>query len=173
MKCLKGMTFDTCPFNPRLGCDCGYNKKKDTMKVLFLDVDGVLNNDLTKEKCCGYVGVDKALAKRLVQWYRFHEKTGLKIVLSSTWRLHPEMWPALNAEGIEWIGITPHLMSKDRGDEISEWLSAHHGEITGYAVLDDNQYNILDLHYRKFVQTNPEVGLTEDDLIKLSTILCN
>lgn len=25
MKCEKGMTKDTCPYNPRLGCDCGLN----------------------------------------------------------------------------------------------------------------------------------------------------
>ena len=25
MKCIKGMTEDTCRYNPRLGCDCGYH----------------------------------------------------------------------------------------------------------------------------------------------------
>lgn len=25
MTCMKGMTKDTCPYNPRLGCDCGQN----------------------------------------------------------------------------------------------------------------------------------------------------
>jgi len=24
--CPKGMTWDTCPYNQRLGCDCGYHK---------------------------------------------------------------------------------------------------------------------------------------------------
>lgn len=24
-QCIKGMSKDTCPFNPRLGCDCGLN----------------------------------------------------------------------------------------------------------------------------------------------------
>ncbi len=27
-ECVKGMTHDTCPYNPLLGCDCGYNKPR-------------------------------------------------------------------------------------------------------------------------------------------------
>lgn len=140
------------------------------MKVLFLDVDGVLNNSSTRERCCGYIGVDKALARRLVQWYRFYEKTGLKIVLSSTWRLHPEMWPALNAESIEWIDTTPHLITENRGDEISKWLNFH-SEVTNYVVLDDNLYNIHIFHPVNFVRTNPDIGLTEDNLVQMSKVL--
>lgn len=27
-KCTKGMTRDTCPYNPILGCDCGQHKPR-------------------------------------------------------------------------------------------------------------------------------------------------
>ena len=27
-ECVKGMTHDTCPYNPLLGCDCGYNRPR-------------------------------------------------------------------------------------------------------------------------------------------------
>ena len=27
-KCVKGLTPATCPYNPLLGCDCGYNRPR-------------------------------------------------------------------------------------------------------------------------------------------------
>lgn len=30
--CIKGMTVDTCPHNPRLGCDCGANPSQRALK---------------------------------------------------------------------------------------------------------------------------------------------
>ena len=30
-KCPKGMEYDKCPYNPRLGCNCGVNKP--TIKI--------------------------------------------------------------------------------------------------------------------------------------------
>ena len=45
-KCIKGMTQDTCPFNPILGCDCGQNKPKgyklgsvDTTEEMILNTE--------------------------------------------------------------------------------------------------------------------------------------
>lgn len=29
--CQKGMTVETCPFNPILGCDCGANRPRDPL----------------------------------------------------------------------------------------------------------------------------------------------
>ena len=68
------------------------------MKIIFLDVDGVLNADDTymfidgpkkgKHKsnsptCCGYTGIDRAKVKRLQQ---IIEATDAKIVLVSSWK---------------------------------------------------------------------------------------
>ena len=53
------------------------------MKVIFLDIDGVLNSLDCKEKIEGYLFVEDkkiALLKELI------DATGAKIVLSSTWR---------------------------------------------------------------------------------------
>ena len=55
-----------------------------SVKVLFLDIDGVVNNKRAKENFQGFVTVDPAMAA-LVQ--RIIRNTGYEIVLSSSWRL--------------------------------------------------------------------------------------
>ncbi len=54
------------------------------MKVLFLDIDGVVNNKRTKKNFEGFTAIDPAMAA-LVQ--RIVQNTGCEIVLSSSWRL--------------------------------------------------------------------------------------
>eukprot|EP01083_Nonionella_stella_P041494 112483_1 len=56
------------------------SNKLETAKLLFLDVDGVLNTYDTISK---YDTVDKSIIQRLAQ---IIEMTNCKIVLSSTWR---------------------------------------------------------------------------------------
>lgn len=136
------------------------------MKVLFLDVDGVLNNASTTERCNFYTGVDQKLAARLTQWLPFHKD--VKIVLSSTWRNHPEMWYALQECGIHWIDVTRDIVLTRRGLEITDWLATHNNP--KYAILDDQDYDFALTHADVFVKTDPEVGLQETDLIKLNNI---
>lgn len=55
-------------------------------KVIFLDVDGVLNCRSTKDKCGGYIGIDDkkvSLLKEIV------DATGAIIILVSSWK---EWW---------------------------------------------------------------------------------
>lgn len=55
-------------------------------KVIFLDVDGVLNCHSTKDKCDGYIGIDDkkvSLLKEIV------DTTGAIIILVSSWK---EWW---------------------------------------------------------------------------------
>ena len=55
-------------------------------KVIFLDVDGVLNCHSTKDKCGDYIGIDDkkvALLKEIV------DATGAIIILVSSWK---EWW---------------------------------------------------------------------------------
>jgi hypothetical protein len=56
------------------------------MKVVFLDIGGVLNCKATRNpRKLPYV-VDAKLLKR---FHRLLERTGAKVVLSSTWRYDP------------------------------------------------------------------------------------
>lgn len=131
------------------------------MKVLFLDIDGVLNNNETTERCNNFTGVDRKLAKRFTDWLN---TTDVKIVLSSTWRLHPEMWFALNEAGISWIDVTPGP-HRYRGDDIKQWLDAH-PEVTAYAILDDST-DMLPSQFDRCVFTDGSHGLQDWDIEKL------
>ena len=49
-----------------------------------------------------------------------------------------------------------------RGEEIKEWLTKHGKRVSHYVIIDDMD-NMLSEQQSHFVQTNPEVGITEDD----------
>lgn len=141
------------------------------MKVLFLDIDGVLNRRGTKERCNAYLGVDRELATKLTDWL---STTDIEIVLSSTWRKHADMWPHLNEAGIHWIDKTPDLGGyHSRGLEIEAWLAGQgeqsDGElrpIEAYAILDDIPV-FLPHQMPRFVKTDEYIGLTDDNIEQL------
>lgn len=118
------------------------------MKVLFLDIDGVLNHQNTKDRVCGFVGLDPeliAIFNKIVD-----AVPDLKIVVSSTWRKSvmpgvyhnfDELKALLAKRGLkgEIIGRTPDFahIGGHRGSEIGNWLVGH-PEVTHYAILDDD-----------------------------------
>ena len=53
------------------------------MKIIFLDIDGVLNCSESKSECFGYTGIDNVRIKRLK---RIIEETNAQIILISTWK---------------------------------------------------------------------------------------
>ncbi len=136
------------------------------MKVIFLDIDGVLNCASTKRRLRGspFVDDDKLLLlKDLV------EKTGAELVLSSTWRLgllYPDVaaftvdTDALIAElaeyGLRLYDHTPKLSDRQRGHEIAAWL-AENPEVEKFVILDDDS----DMAHLKehLVQTSWIAGL--------------
>src|ERR1041385_4514174 len=75
--------------------------------VLFLDVDGVLNGWHTKEKCCGYTGVEQEKCERI---RRIIRETDAAIVLASTWRKNPKMLPYL------WENLGAEVKARHVGD---------------------------------------------------------
>ena len=137
------------------------------MKVLFLDVDGVLNTHSSG----GLYTLTRSKLRRL---QTVAESTGCDIVLSSTWR---KDWVALRKlkrilhyRGIKILDSTTQSYFKERqvrGDEIQLWLDNH--TVERYAIVDDDS-DMLDSQKPYFVQTNGEVGLTDlhvDRLIEL------
>ena len=162
-------------------------------KVIFLDIDGVLNTKWwytqmdrnTPKDQYGYAFDPKTVAnlKRIV------EETGADIVISSSWKCMglsqmEDMWEERNLPG-KIIGITPNSVSDEmllnadidsielfhiRGEEIKEWLAMHGKRISNYAIIDDMD-NMLPEQQSHFVHTNPEVGITENDADRIITIL--
>lgn len=116
----------------------------DKIKVIFLDVDGVLNSRKTTRRTAGgYVFVGSRQVKNLKHIIK---ETGAKVVLSSDWRYDRED-PAYNRDflelkdellryGIRFYGFTPELPSAHRGAEIDQWLN-NHEEVCGSVILDD------------------------------------
>ena len=162
-------------------------------KIIFLDIDGVLNteswyvqmtNETPKDKF-GYAYDPQAVAnlRKIV------EETEADIVISSSWKCMglsqmEDMWKDRNLPG-KIIGITPNSVSDEllidadidsmelfhiRGEEIKEWLKKHGKHTSRYAIIDDMD-NMLPEQQSYFVHTNPEVGITEDDAEKAIAIL--
>jgi len=118
------------------------------MKVLFLDIDGVLNHDATQERIKGrgglidgFVGIDQALLKRFQTWLKDKD---IKIVLSSTWRTDEGTMAELKDNGIEWIDVTPRLGL--RGEEVEQWLREN--KVDRYAIIDDVDHLLYIFHMR-------------------------
>ena len=103
------------------------------MKVLFLDIDGVVNRATTTQVHRGFLGIDPLLAGFV---RRIKEDTGCELVLSSTWRQVVDGRAEVDRKVAKTYDETPSLESGIRGDEIQAWLDAH-PEVTRYAIVDD------------------------------------
>lgn len=152
------------------------------MKVLFLDVDGVLNNDVTTDKTPGgFTGVSYVLVERLQQIIK---STHAKIVLSSTWK---EEWNKdINLCTVEGLYLMEKLNEYDlsicdkiedgisfyRGKQIKSYLNSH-SDIMSYVILDDLEFDFDDYDDLKhhFVQTQERIGLTDKNVEDAISIL--
>lgn len=126
------------------------------MKVLFLDVDGVLNTSKSKSIFALGKGHLKLL-KSIV------EDTDCKIVLSSAWRIIPDakrhLINKLAYRDMQIYSSTENIPRGIRGDEICEWLYRH-PEVTKYAIVDDNSDMLVE-QLPHFFQTDMDFGLTK------------
>lgn len=135
------------------------------MICIFLDVDGVLNNNETKERCMGFTGIEPAKVKLLKY---IVDMTGAQIVLTSTWKYgwSPKdksrndefgtyLDEALAAEGLTAIAKTDDD-GEDRGAGIIDWVRKN--PVEAWIVLDD-------IFFRDFRITGVEehLILTADD----------
>lgn len=162
------------------------------MKVIFLDIDGVLNsnfwNDSHQKEISDGTLVDAEKVKLLAALIR---ATDAGIVLHSGWKywFDNEIKPLrkeaerlqamLMEEGIHISGITPDHSTEEirrtkrfsliKAGEILAWLDAHK-EVKEWVVIDD-----LDLHNGEVtkhqVKTDASVGLTMEDVRKAQEML--
>lgn len=150
----------------------------EMVKVVFLDIDGVLVTARTlKERSGRYKVAD---TKCIYALNHLTTITEASIVISSSWRFcgANEMRAIFNLWGVyaPIVGITIDLTRKDgetyipvpRGLEIQEWLDAH-PEVESFVILDDE----CDMaHLESFmVKTKFDCGLTEQDAHKAIEIL--
>lgn len=146
------------------------------LKVLFLDIDGVLNTSFTKiflRKDLIFIEDSKLeLLKQIV------ERTGTKLVLSSTWRhgyydlennvdsVDASDYTALRDKfvehGLEFFSHTPitNGAMDCRGEEIDTWMKSWDGEtIESICLLDDLNGCYLRPYSGQLVRTSIQKGL--------------
>jgi hypothetical protein len=133
------------------------------MKVLFLDIDGVVNCASTAQRHRGYIGIDPYMALLID---RIIQATGCKVVLSSSWRILPDGREEVRKQVCEFIDVTPSMPiiggaeMGERGKEVKAWLEKH-PEVTQYAILDDST-DFLPEQFHHFFRTYWEKGITEE-----------
>ena len=152
-------------------------------KVIFLDIDGVLNSfdhmvrTGEKGKSRFYAEIDPdalAVLKTII------DATGAEIVLSSTWRYGYKRYKnteeslpyilntALKEVGLEVVSTTPNLSGRPREEEIHEWLL--NNLVNSYLILDDD----CDISQtERLIRTSYDYGLTESHVEECIKILNN
>lgn len=136
------------------------------MRIIFLDVDGVLNTAASFERRHGDV-VDPACVAR---FNRLIDETGARVVLSSTWRLARGFRTVLRDLGVRAniVDRTPYFTDgRRRGHEIAAWLAANPG-VTSYVILDDEDDM---LPGQPLVRTRLADGLTDADVERAKAML--
>ena len=142
------------------------------MKVIFLDIDGVLNDGFT---ILG-TGKDFPTIDHLTCLKQIIDATDAKIVLSSSWRYHKSDFNdaknALRNVGLAIMDKTKEL-PRGRGAEISEWLSRH-PEVDNYVILDDHNdsYTNFSINQQEhLIQTEFTLGLLQEHVQQAIDIL--
>jgi hypothetical protein len=160
------------------------------MKIIFLDFDGVMNNELwfidrvERKKIYNRDEHEKdAIDPRCVDFLnKIIEDTGAKVVVSSTWRMgrsKEELQRILEVKGFkgEVVGKTDMLRGEGclRGNEIRQW-QRDNAELIGKE--DENRYVILDddsdmLYWQRnnMIIVDPYCGITPRTVYKATKIL--
>lgn len=117
-------------------------------KVIFLDIDGVLNTSFTKYR-------DEILDDfRLDYLAKIVNKTRAKIVLTSTWRYNisknffsfnaynnstKKLIELLKERGLKISGLLPDTPNNRRAEDILEFIKKN--KVTNFVILDDELFN--------------------------------
>lgn len=153
------------------------------MKIIFLDIDGVLNSQIMYEdkEDIIYTRGGRVSRKSIALLNDITDDTGAKIVVSSTWRVDEDVESYLKEAGVtgDIIGKTPILKDRFslRGNEIHAWI-VQNEELLGevyynfwrFIILDDDS-DMLWWHRENFFHTDAYAGLTPNLAYKAKRFL--
>jgi len=125
------------------------------MKVVFLDIDGVLNCKQTPNPRKFPFIVDPVLLKRLS---RLLDLADAQAVLTSNWRYDPAGIFSARYYGVPFIDTTPDLPNEPRCNPILEWLR-HHPGVERFIVIDDEDDELDEL---PLFQPSRSTGITDE-----------
>lgn len=139
------------------------------MKVLFLDIDGVLNSREDHYS-------DKLITdKHLVYLKEIVDKSNCKLVLSSSWRIildidHERSLNLKNRLGKYGLTIFDKTGNNGRyrGDQIREYLFLH-PSIDKFCILDDD--SDMEEYIDHLVKTDTRYGLLEEHIPRCLALL--
>ena len=151
------------------------------MKIIFLDIDGVLNSEMYKASSSKDGYIDLSRVKLLAD---IVNATGAKIVLTSSLRIEWEkdsercdkdgkyINQCLDRYGLSIMDKTPFTsFFAERRKEILSWISNHRSEVESFVIIDDMQDRWEELSSR-VVNTNHEgYGLEEVHVKKAIELL--
>lgn len=155
-----------------------YISDKSALIYIFLDVDGVLNSENYIIKCykkhhkpmhMNHVPFDPKCLNNLMILVQQLEKykKDVKIILSSTWRLHNIDYEIVDARlaeyGLGLQGKTPY-MDGVRGKEIWNYLESQRYKCYNFVILDDDINDIVPYFPDNLFRTNFKTGFTKDCL---------
>ena len=148
------------------------------LKVIFLDIDGVLNSEKYIRRCGRYgVVIDPT---RMVLLKQIVDQTNAKIVLSSSWREHwskdakasdsvgKELDAVFNKYGLTIFDKTDEFSRREV--EIEAWLMMH-PKTLAFVVLDDRFLDSPVLRGHVVKTSNYVDGLDEAGVQKAINIL--
>lgn len=166
------------------------------MKLIFLDIDGVLNSNIYMSSDeylteCNSLGIIPIGREVMDKAHHLHidpsamkllnvlvDRSEAKVILSSTWRIKyslAEMNLMFQKRGAKFqiTGVTPGKMSwRPRGMDIAEYLSSlkKEGEVPeSFVILDDiDEFSRLKDY---FVQTSDDTGITQENVDQALKIL--
>ena len=140
------------------------------MKVIFLDIDGVMNCENHPVVSEVHVGLEFS-PEAIQTLQEVIEETGAKIVISSTWRfgrgvkeLQDIFKPYSQVISDAIVGKTGEAENRQRSTEIGWYIESSIGtdrEVTDFVIIDDD---IFDMNNLKpfLVRTNYQSGLTKE-----------
>lgn len=163
-------------------------------KIVFLDIDGVLNSDFWNKNHQREISVGALIDESKIKLLcKLIKDTDAQIILHSGWKywfdsnLRPLRKEAenlkvlLEKEGLAISGVTPDHATEEiknskkfsliKAGEILAWLEQHN-DVDTWVVMDD-----LDLHNaevaRHQVKTDQSIGLTGEDVERAERMLQN
>lgn len=161
-------------------------------KIVFLDIDGVLNSDFWNKNHQREISVGTLIDESKIKLLcKLIKDTDAQIILHSGWKywFDPDLRPLrreaenlkvlLEKEGLVISGVTPDHATEEiknskkfslvKAGEILAWLEQHN-DVDAWVVMDD-----LDLHNaevaRHQVRTDQSIGLIDGDVEKAKRML--
>lgn len=137
------------------------------MKVIFLDIDGVLNSDeyFDKIKDMNIKGIENDVdVNKIVLLKKSIDETGAKVVLTSSWRYKrkaQELKQLLLNYGIL-VDCTPYIYN-ERGIEIKKYLEEHR-DVQDFVIIDDEMFDSYDENLiKKLIKISNTNGINFGD----------